>query len=175
MNYGEILEKSARILWRFKILWIFGLFSSCAGSGAGLGSNLRYSIPGAEVNSLPTWMRGPLAWIITLVESLTPLGWLALLALFLFGLLILTMVGVVGRAGMLRGAWLADSGSEHLAFGDLLRQSLGYFWRLLAVNLLMGLPGLVFALLGIFSFLLALIPAISRSTPGPLLLVLCAF
>ena len=83
MNYGEILEKAARILWRFKILWIFGLFSSCAGSGAGVGSNFRYSVSSAEISNLPAPLRGPLAGIVAFIQSISPFGWFMVLVLFL--------------------------------------------------------------------------------------------
>jgi len=37
MNIGEVLKKSWDIIWKFKVLWIFGLFASCGRSGGGGG------------------------------------------------------------------------------------------------------------------------------------------
>ena len=29
MDFGEILSKAWKIIWKFKILWIFGILTSC--------------------------------------------------------------------------------------------------------------------------------------------------
>ena len=38
MNLGEVLSKAWKIIWKNKVLWIFGILSSCGrGSGGGGG------------------------------------------------------------------------------------------------------------------------------------------
>ena len=33
MDYGEVLSKSWKIPWKFKVLWIFGILASCGHTG----------------------------------------------------------------------------------------------------------------------------------------------
>ena len=41
MDYGEIITKSAKLIWKHKILWLFGLLT---GLGGGTGNaDLSYS------------------------------------------------------------------------------------------------------------------------------------
>lgn len=51
MDFGEVLTRAWRIVWKFKILWIFGIFASCGthngGSFNGGGSS------GYETNGAP--------------------------------------------------------------------------------------------------------------------------
>ena len=35
MEFGEILTKAWKIIWKFKILWVFGILSSCGHGGGG--------------------------------------------------------------------------------------------------------------------------------------------
>lgn len=145
MNYGEILEKSWKTIWKHKVLWIFGLLASCSrgggGGGGGQGINYQFSNrdfrsgapfgnlpPGLErfLNELGQWFNSEAAWII-----------LALFVLFFLVLwLVLFVLGIFGRIGLVRGAWLADEGIEQLPFGELWRGSLPYFWQVVLLMLL---------------------------------------
>jgi len=35
MDYGEVLQKAWKIIWKHKILWLFGLLASCGRGGGG--------------------------------------------------------------------------------------------------------------------------------------------
>lgn len=39
MDFGEVLKKAWKIIWKFKVLWIFGILSSCGQSGGGSGGS----------------------------------------------------------------------------------------------------------------------------------------
>jgi hypothetical protein len=41
MDFGEVFSKAWKIIWKYKILWLFGIFASCSGGGAGLGGVVR--------------------------------------------------------------------------------------------------------------------------------------
>ena len=43
MDFGEILTKSARLIWKFKILWLFGLLASCASGSGNPGLNFSFN------------------------------------------------------------------------------------------------------------------------------------
>lgn len=145
MNYGEILGKSWKTVWKHKVLWIFGLLASCSrgGGGGGGGQGINYQFSGREfpggapfgnlppglerfLNDLGRWFSSETAWIIV-----------ALLVLFFLALwLVLFVLGIFGRIGLVRGAWRADEGVEKLSFGELWRESLPYFWRVVLLMLL---------------------------------------
>ena len=145
LNYGEILEKSWKIIWKHKVLWIFGLLASCAqggggsGGGGGRGSaqfsgnnfqdGFSFNLPPAAENflhQLTVFFNSENAWIIIVVLVLVAL----LFALIFF------VLSIFGRIGLVRGAWQADESDEKLSFGQLWRQSRPYFWRVLLVMLL---------------------------------------
>ena len=48
MDYGEIFSKAWKIIWKYKILWLFGIFASCSGGGGnggggGINSGVQFS------------------------------------------------------------------------------------------------------------------------------------
>lgn len=132
MDFGEVLGGAWKIIWRFKILWLFGILASCGSNGANPNPTLNYSYDYEEV---------PLR-IQAFFEQFTTAQWVALasaLAIFILLLIILaTFCNVIGRAGLIRGTQEADDGAERLPFGALLQHSLPFFWRLLGLALLVG-------------------------------------
>src|SRR6266496_3962261 len=36
-NFGEVLSRAWQIIWKHKVLWIFGIFAGCSRSGGGSG------------------------------------------------------------------------------------------------------------------------------------------
>ena len=34
-NFGEVLTRAWQIIWKHKVLWIFGILASCARGGGG--------------------------------------------------------------------------------------------------------------------------------------------
>ncbi len=171
MNFGEALEKSWKIIWRFKILWAFGLLASCAGGVNSIPSidyrtlaselpfgfrtsNLYYQVL-AWFESIPTWV-----WV---------LSGLGILALILLGF----AIGLVGRTGVKLGAWRADEGADQLSFGQLFNDSLGYFWRMLGLTLLVGLPGFLFGLLSLFFLFLGIFSMFSSQLPNGGIALIC--
>ncbi|HAE58039.1 MAG TPA: hypothetical protein DCG54_00625, partial [Anaerolineae bacterium] len=54
MNIGDILTRSWQIVWKYKILWVFGILASCVegggGGGGGGGNGSGYRFDGEEFN-----------------------------------------------------------------------------------------------------------------------------
>ncbi len=121
MNIGEVLSRAWGIIWKNKVLWIFGLLASLA-SGSG-GNNFRYNFE----QSISA-QHGPLnlpAWA------------LALLILFGLALIVIFIIlSAFGRAGLVRGAWLADGGETGLSFSRLFQESRAYFGRVILLGIL---------------------------------------
>ena len=137
MNYGEILNNAWKMVWKYKILWIFGFLASC---GARQGSNFNYrsqtNTPAAN-STLPLEMEN---WVHQVEVSFQRNPWLIGLILFivLLVILLLAILNTIGTAGSIRGAWLVSTGAGSLTFGELWESSLGYFWRIFFINLTSG-------------------------------------
>jgi hypothetical protein len=135
MNYGEVLSRAWQIVWKHKVLWIFGILAGCTNAGGG-SSNLSYSFSQSDVSPqmqmylnqlerIPEWQ-----WIAIVVIAFLVIFVLAVLVIFL---------STVGRIGIIRGTQKADQGEARLSFGELFNGSLPYFWRVFLMNLLVGL------------------------------------
>ncbi len=156
MDYGEVLSKSWKIIWKHKVLWIFGFFAGCArgggGGGGGGGSSTGSGLENPSVSpefSLETqqFITSIEQWIRT-HESLV----VAALVLFVLLVLLLTLIrlalGTIGEIGLIRGTFEADGGAEQLGFSALFKSSLHYFWRVLGLALLVFLAFLI--VIGVF-------------------------
>ena len=56
MDFGKILTRAWEIIWKFKVLWIFGILASCGqgtSSGGGGGGNTGFQFSGKDVNLHP--------------------------------------------------------------------------------------------------------------------------
>jgi hypothetical protein len=132
MDFGEVLSKAWQIIWKHKVLWIFGILASCGGgSSASSNSGWRSSIEQngwdyqPMINNIPEWQ-------IALIVGIILLAVLFLVVLVIF-------LSTIGRVGMIRGTVQADRGADRLAFGELFSGSLPYFWRVFGLNLIVGL------------------------------------
>ena len=164
MDIGSILSRAWQIIWRHKVLWIFGILAGCTSTNYG-SSNFRYTMDQGELppqiqrffNQIPDWQIATIIGISVLVILL-----LVIIAIFL---------GTIGRIGMIRGTLQADQAAERLEFSELFNGSLPYFWRVFLLNLLVGLAfaaivvvvsvGLVITIVG----LVCLIPLICLLVP----------
>lgn len=131
MDIGEVLSRSWKIIWKHKVLWIFGLFAALTGGGGG--NNFNYNLQQhGQTSNLPGSIP---AWAVLL-----------LLVLFLVLLVVFVILGALGRAGLVRGAWLADSGETDLTFRRLFREGQAYFGRVLLLGILVVAASLVMVL-----------------------------
>ena len=159
MNYGEILSKAWKIIWKHKILWLFGVLAGCSasssgggGGGAGIGagsggsSNITAqpdsfdfvapSVQGALENfvqfisSVPWWI-----WVV-LVIGVVVIG-LVLSVLFL-------MAGSLGQAGVIKGTGMADEvdlEASPLSFSAVFSALKPHYWKVFLLNLGFRLAG----------------------------------
>lgn len=133
MNYGEVLANAGKIIWKYKVLWIFGILAaigSAGGGGGGGGGNSSRTGAGQYLNpdfggQVGTWMQQ--YWWIPIM--------LVLLALAL--VFFLAILGTYGRIGLARGAWQADDGVPRLTLGGLFAESGRYFLRVFLMALLL--------------------------------------
>ncbi len=169
MNYGEILTKAWKTIWKHKILWLFGLLASCAqsrgggGGGGGGGSNANFNFnqdpgsfqppngwenfgPGMEQfgREMERFFNQPenMATIIAII--------IGLICFFMVLGLIFLAIGTMGRIGLVRGTVQSEEGAEKLSFGQIWNASKPFFWRVLGFSILYsiatGLLGLILAI-----------------------------
>lgn len=145
MDYGEVLGRAWRIIWKHKILWIFGIFAGCSrgggGGGNGGGSGGRVTNPGGfnpgfeqYGNQFSNYISSH--WWIIIVFILAVLVLAILFA----------MLGAMGRIGLIRGTAKADAGAEHLGFMELWDEARPYFWRIFLLSLLVLVAVLIVVL-----------------------------
>jgi hypothetical protein len=172
-NFGEVLTRAWKNIWKHKVLWIFGILAGCArgggGGGSGGGGNSRFQtgdLPfsdgriGQVMEQTGQYFKDNL-WIILVV----------ILVLMFLGLISFAL-GMLGRIGMIKGTVLAEKDVERIAFGEVWSDSLPYFWRIFGLNFLVGLAVVVlivpFVLLGVVTAgvgLVCLIPILCLLVP----------
>jgi len=147
MQYGEVLSKAWKIIWKYKVLWIFGILASLGtGGGGGGGGGSSYSsndnsnFPQFDqyANQVENWVTQNW-WVIGLI----------ILAVVLL-VLVMIVLSTFGRIGLARGAWLADEGKASLSFGELFAVSSPYFWRVILLAFLIFVMWLALMLMLIF-------------------------
>ena len=137
MNYGEILSRAWQIIWKHKILWVFGILAGCTQAGSSGGSNSGIRFSGRENTQMYNRIFGqvdPDVWIIVAVVVGLVIIVLWLIAIFL---------GTIGKIGLVRGTLQAEGGAERLILGELFSGSMPYFWRVLGLNVLAFLVMLI--------------------------------
>ena len=135
MDFGYVIKRAWEIIWKFKVLWIFGILASCGQAGGSGGSNSGYKFSSQESNAssqIEQWFSQLDPAIIALLIGL------AILIVFILVVLAI-LLGTVGRVGLIRGTMKAEQGADRLTFGELWREGLSYFWRVFGLNLLVGL------------------------------------
>lgn len=185
MDFGEVLSKAWKITWKFKVLWIFGIFASCgtrSGPNFNFSSSYQTSAPLDQPPALPPGFEDNLLRFVRLFENGAVIA--VLLSLICVLVLLTIFFSITGRIGLIKGAMDADAGAEHLSFGELWKSGLQYFWRFFGLSLLVGSPILLIymaLLVGVIVFAVYASgtrgDSSSAAAPGFLVLVtvLCAF
>lgn len=139
MDFGEVLSKAWRIIWKHKILWIFGILAGCGQAASSGGGNL-----GAQASNQNAMLPWRIQQFVSRVETWQWALIIAAILLFVLILIVIVVIlGTVGWVGLIRGTQLAEQGAERLEFGQLFREGLKYFWRVFGLNLLVVLAAIV--------------------------------
>jgi hypothetical protein len=145
MDFGYVLKRAWQIIWKFKVLWIFGILASCGQASNSAGSNSGYRFSGHNNVTYPfeyTFGQlnpGVIAFLIILA-----------IVVVLVLVVLAIVLGTVGRVGLINGTKKAELGAERLTFGELWHDGMTYFWRVFGLNLLVGITIFVVILLLVF-------------------------
>jgi hypothetical protein len=138
-NFGEVLTRAWQIIWKHKVLWIFGIFAGCGRGGGGGSGGGQVSGSGDQPfpqleqfsQQIGQWIEEN-PWIVAVFVLLVIV--FVILSIFL---------GTIGRIGLIRGTYRAEAGAERLNFGEVFSESTPYFWRVFGLSLLIFLIALV--------------------------------
>lgn len=169
MDFGEVLSRAWRIIWKHKVLWIFGIMAGCAGSGGG-STSVQYQFGSSDI---PPQFQATLDQIPR--EQIPLIIGIAILVILVM-IIISIFFGTIGRIGIIRGALQVEQATTELTFGELFRGSLPYFWRVFALVLLVSIVIMILSmlmivpvvLLTVFTFgliLLCLLPLLCLLVP----------
>lgn len=151
MNFGEVLSRAWQIIWKHKILWIFGIMAGCAGNG-GSAPNIQYSFSTELPPQISAYLDGFPPEQIPLWIGLAVVVILILVAVSIF-------FGTIGRIGIIRGTLQVEQSTPQLSFSELFRGSLPYFWRVFALVLLVSI--VIFLVVLIVSIPIVLLTAVT--------------
>ena len=154
MDYGEILSNAWQTIWKHKILWLFGILAGCASQGGSSGGQINYRFNGENpppaverfFQSIPDWQ-------ITAIV-------IGLIVLVMILVILAIVLGSIGRIGLIKGTLMAKSKKEDekLSFSEVWQVSLPYFWRVVGLNLLIGLVFfVVFGMLGVIALVFGIL------------------
>lgn len=144
-NFSEVLTRAWQIIWKHKVLWIFGILAGCGqggGGGGGGGGGSSFSNGNQQqfgefermMERFGDWI-GQNLWVVAVLVLVMII--IIVLAIFL---------GTIGRIGLIRGTYQAEQGAESLVFSELFSGSMPYFWRVFGLSFLVGLAFLLLML-----------------------------
>jgi hypothetical protein len=134
LDFGNVLTRAWQIIWKHKVLWIFGIFAGCSrgggswgGPGNSGGSSTNPFGDDYIAEQVGTWLADNL-WVV--IAAVVVILGFAVLAAYL---------GTVGRIALVRGTFESEAGAERLAFGELFAAGNQYFWRVFGLWLVLTL------------------------------------
>ncbi len=165
MDFGEILTKAWKVIWKHKILWLFGVLAGCSvtggyhGSGGGGGSSAASSggsgfITPQGYNSGPSflapstqrafenffrWLGDVPVWVWIAIA----IGFLALIIIIS---IVAVLLGNLGLTGVIKGAGMADRAAEDekpISFSAILKAIKPYYWKVLLLTIGIQVAGLI--------------------------------
>jgi len=162
-NFGEVLTRAWQIIWKHKVLWIFGILASCGrggGSGnSGSGGNNGFSGSGSDlppqVMQWFQWIENNLTTFIALTIALVCVIWI-----------VVTFLSTIGKVGLIRGTAQAEGSAESLIFGQLFSESTPYFWRMFGLSLILSIPILIVVFVFVIGLLAFIIPVSQSGGDG---------
>ena len=139
-NFGEVLTRAWQIIWKHKVLWIFGILASCGRSSGNFNSNSRSGSGGNGAGFTPPHQLLPLfQWIENHVTQFIAITIAVVCVIWI----IVAFLSTIGKIGLIHGTAQAEGGAGRLIFGQLFSESTPYFWRMFGLSLILAIPLLI--------------------------------
>ncbi len=155
MEMSNILSRAWKIVWKHKVLWIFGILASCgsrSGGSSGGGGNSISTDSGQNFNPPPELER----FFTNIERSMRSVSeeqiaiFVAIFVAAICLLVIITwLVGLYGKTGVTVGALQAESGRA-VTFRSIWGESWGVFDRVVGLNFLLALPPVLLGFVLVF-------------------------
>jgi hypothetical protein len=147
MEFGQIIKKAWKITWRYRFLWVLGLFAGITGAGGGGGSFNSRSFgsgsPGSSGSSgiSSPFSAGEASRFFSSADRWIPV----IIAGALIGILIALLfwaLSLAARAGLI---WAVDETEEGRkpSLASAWTRGFSHLWSVLGLGLLLQLPVLV--------------------------------
>jgi hypothetical protein len=156
MDYMDIVKRAWRVTWRYKILWLFGLFAGAgtsfsgsggsSGGGSGTGTGTGSQSAQAFFQQAQRFVERNLALIIALGVFLFLLG------------IVWWVLSIAARGGIVKLVDDAEEGRPVLA-GDGWRVGFSNWLKVFAVSFLAELPALALGIVMVVVILVAVLGA----------------
>ena len=146
MDISAIFKRAWEITWKHKGLWLLGILANCSSGSSQTSSNAgsvpQYNIGGGEFPQIDHWLQSVPegTWIAI---GIAVIGGLVLLALIFWAL------AAIGNGGLIAGFHMAETG-ETVTLASAFQQGFSFFWKLLAIQLILGLASMVVILPVVF-------------------------
>jgi hypothetical protein len=159
MNILEIIKRAWKIIWKHKILWVFGILASCVPTmtgggghgGGGSSGNANAMIPGSAFS----------ANYSNFLADVPPYAWiLVFIGIFAIGLIIsvlFLMAGTLGTVGVIKGTGMADDAgldAKPISFKAIFNAIKPYYWKVFLIYLILPILGIILVLLFLIPILI---------------------
>lgn len=139
MDISAIFKRAWEITWKHKGLWVLGILAGCSGGGSQSSSSVsripEYQFEGGEFPRFERW-----------AQSVPEETWVVIAIAIVCGLLLLALVfwvlAAIGNGGLIAGFQMAETG-ETLTLASAFQQGLTFFWKLLLIQLIVGIASLL--------------------------------
>jgi len=182
VDIGKILTKAWQIIWKHKILWVFGILAGCGasttasnGGGGGGGSGpVTYSVQSGDSNGFSQFGRTVEDFVFRLSEIPVWIWILLAVILIVVGILLSIaafMLGNLGTVGVVAGTAEADEAEpdgKPLSIKQVFSALKPHYWKVLLLHLGVSVAGM---LIGFVIFIPLLIFALCTCGFGMFLLI----
>jgi hypothetical protein len=163
MQYGTLLSRAWHIIWRNKIIWLFGFLAALGSGGGGGGFNYRFG-SGDFSQSGGSGLPPELERLFTRFFSDQTLVITIIVVIALIGLvigLVLALLAALSHSAMVDMVREADE-TEATRFNTGWRTGLRRMLPTFLIRFLLGLPTFIIIMAGVATFLVSFIPLLSR-------------
>ena len=163
MEFGQIIKKAWDITWRYRYLWILGLFAGVTGPGGGGGStgsgtgNRNFGT-GSGSGSSP-FSASDMERFLSSAQHWLPIVVAVIVVWILIGFVI-WLLSLAAQGGLIWAVNEIEEGRKP-ALRDAWSVGFRYMWKVLGLGLLLALPVLVILIVMGFVIVLPLVAAFS--------------
>ncbi|MCL4257787.1 MAG: hypothetical protein KJZ53_04560 [Anaerolineales bacterium] len=143
MEIGNILSRAWKIIWKHKVLWIFGILASCGSRSGGGGGGNNFSTDSGQNFNPPPELQQFFTNLERSMRTISEEQIIMFVAIFFAAICLLVvitwLVGLFGKTGVTVGALRAEAGST-VTFRSIWSESWPIFDRIVGLNFLLALP-----------------------------------